>query len=607
MSKNKHILIFPPLSSCKGIHMAVPSLCGQLRKSGYDAERFDYNIDFITDILKYETIEKSLEKSVKVYNELKENKEKFYKKNDSIENELLTEKYNILEKFFSNKNIKDEIKNKLKYIDKAIEVMKSDDFYDNKKFFIADNLIKLFLKVISIPYSPIKIMNMENIDFFRPLSYEYLKYIVTDKRFNIFYEYYQKNLEDIISKKPAFVGVSICYPSQILAGLTICYLLKKRTKAHITIGGGTFNRKNGLLKEYPDFFNQFVDSFLYGEGEYSIIDLAEYLNKERKLKDVHNIIYKTRNKVVANERYSNFSFSNIALPDFSDVDFNKYLSPVNMLPIEIHRGCYWGKCSFCDFNFQQSFSHKNLDTVIKQIKFYKEEYGISNIVIIDSAMPPAFLDKFSDELLKNKLDIKFIMDARLEANYTYDLLKKASDAGLRCVGWGVESVNPRISKLINKGIDIKKGVEILKNSDKAGIWNTVYMFIGFPTETEEEALETINFIKENRDIIHTVCLSKFVLLPNSPIYKDYKKYGISKIISKKGFDVLERYETSSGMTRKEVDQIHHDFQKYKNYFYESVIHDCSFLLNARYLFKYSLNEIKQMYNNLHKTDKQISR
>lgn len=96
--------------------------------------------------------------------------------------------------------------------------------------------------------------------------------------------------------------------------------------------------------------------------------------------------------------------------------------------------------------------------------------------------------------------------------------------------WGLESGSDRIMKLINKGIKLDKRLEILKNSSDSGIWNFCYIFFGFPSETEEEGLQTIEMIESNTDIIHSYGRSVFTLNKHAKLHTDPSTLGILEMV-----------------------------------------------------------------------------
>lgn len=588
-----HILIFPPLEYFGSVQLALPTLSAQLLNAGYKTKVFDFNIDFFVSVLNKDYLLSSLKEIETIFTTLKEQKEEvksFIK--DSIDGEFFNQKIQNFEKFFEKKYIFEKVPN---HIEEAIKILKTEQFYDKKKYKKAYYIIQLAMYIVSLKYSPINVKNAFYVNYTQYLTYEYVKKIVLDPNYNIFYDYYKDKINFIKEYNPKLVGISISYPSQILAGLTLAYLIKKNTKSHVTIGGSLFTRKFDFLKQNSEFFDIFADSIIWGEGEKSIVELAEYVNGKKELDDVSNLIYKKNGNVVLNKTGSSFCFNKTVVPSFVDYDFDKYFAPCIVLPIEIQRSCYWGKCSFCDINYAKSISRKSIQNVIHEIKEYIEKYGISNFVIIDSATTPSFLNDFSDAIIANHLEIRFSTDARLEKQFTYKLLKKAYSAGLRSIGWGIESTVQRVSLLMNKKYNIKEGLEIIKNADKAGIWNNIYMIVGFPSETKEEAIQNVNFIKKHRKIIHSACVSKFGLYKYTHIYENKNDYGLEDVDNILTLNMDVPFKKTTGMSNQEIYEIVEMFNNNRKFLYEDCIHNCSYSQWSQYLFRYSLKEVKQLY------------
>ena len=73
VNKQKLLLIFPPQWTPISPHFALPSLIGQLKSNGFDAEAMDLNIDFFNEILAKENIENSIKTTKKQFECLKKN------------------------------------------------------------------------------------------------------------------------------------------------------------------------------------------------------------------------------------------------------------------------------------------------------------------------------------------------------------------------------------------------------------------------------------------------------------------------------------------------------------------------------------------------------
>lgn len=122
--------------------------------------------------------------------------------------------------------------------------------------------------------------------------------------------------------------------------------------------------------------------------------------------------------------------------------------------------------------------------------------------------------------------------------------------------WGVESGSPRLLKLMKKGVSPKGRLEILRNSTEAGIWNFAYVFFGFPTETQEEAMMTIDLVRHHTDIVHSYGRSVFTLGKHSPLMQDPSHFGVFNLIEEKQeFSTNLTFETLGGLQGLQVTEI----------------------------------------------------
>lgn len=534
MTNNKDkkiLLIFPPEWYFAGPHIALPSLSAQLKKAGYKSEVFDLNIKFFNDILTKEYIENNIEKIKILYEELPCEK-------DFETNPIAQKKYLKIKQYIENLKL-DKLP---QAIEKAINIIKTPSlFKDIKEVYKALYLIKLTIEIIFFEHErEIKHKNYENI-----------KQLILDNRKNIYYDYFSKILFDIKEKNADFIGISISSDEQAIAGLTLAYLLKKHTNTHINIGGIFLSHNPDVLKKYPEIFELFADSISLGEGEKSIIELAKYINGEIEIENISNIAYEKNGNVFINRKPTNIQLSELEIPDYSDINLTDYFSPFPSLPISMSRGCYWNKCSFCVLGYDKNYSEKPIDNLINELKFYKEELGISYFSVIDQCVTPQYLNKLCDEILKNKLELYFNISLRIEKEFDKPLLKKMFNAGFIRIFWGLESINQKTLNDMQKGINAKFIKKILKDSNDIGIWNFAYFIIGFPTESFKETLKTIDFIFENKKIISEYCCTPFNLAKNSICLKNPEKFKIKILENQEDFSNHILYEDNGQQKKKQ--------------------------------------------------------
>jgi hypothetical protein len=105
-----------------------------------------------------------------------------------------------------------------------------------------------------------------------------------------------------------------------------------------------------------------------------------------------------------------------------------------------------------------------------------------------------------------------------------------------------------------KGTQRQTMSRVLKASAQAGIWNHTFFFFGFPTETLDDAQETVNFIYAHQDLIHSASPGEFVLERYAPAHLSPQKFGIRRIMQQPERDlaIYFDYEVEAGLSADEA-------------------------------------------------------
>ena len=88
-----------------------------------------------------------------------------------------------------------------------------------------------------------------------------------------------------------------------------------------------------------------------------------------------------------------------------------------------------------------------------------------------------------------------IIRAEAQKQFTPELCQKMHDAGFRLLFLGLESGCDRVLQLMKKGTEKVTAAQVCRNVREAGIWSHLYVFLGFPGETRDEAMETAEFLR----------------------------------------------------------------------------------------------------------------
>jgi len=504
-------------------YLACAILAGQVEEAGYHARTIDYNIEFFNDILQPAYLEKSLEMAhsflacptIECANA--SDKETFAPRLETI----ALERQRIIKSYFE--QCGDQIKPTIEALPEAVRVLRERDlFYDPEKLYRAKDVIKSALQIASLPYVPARIQ-IDNYIANPIMTYDFadIDFQCREPALNMFLPYFEKKIACADFSNIDLIGISITDLSQIVPGFTLARLLKEKTNAKICLGGNYVYKIAKELKKIPQVFHDYCDYLLIGDGETNIVELVNFLAGKCSVNAVHSLVYMdAAGTVGSTEPTPALQLDVVAYPNFDTYAFQKYFSPELVIPVQLGKGCYWGKCTFCDFyTGQQKFDLKSVVRAVDEVEFLSKKYHSPFFNFVDECIPPKFYHAFAKEIIKRGIKIYFYSFARLEKGFTKEVLRDLYQAGARFFMWGYEAESERVMGLMNKGIDLKYRKQILTDAMDVGLWNLCTFLLGYPSETPEELQATIDTIY-NEKLVDTCTPSNFALKKNA-ILKDH--------------------------------------------------------------------------------------
>ncbi|MEK7279630.1 MAG: radical SAM protein, partial [Nitrospirota bacterium] len=306
-----------------------------------------------------------------------------------------------------------------------------------------------------------------------------------------------------------------------------------------------------------------VDSFILFEGEYPLLRLIEELEGQRDFKSVPNMVYSKEGHTYINEPFYIGDPKELPTPDYDGFPLRQYHTPRLVLPLQTSRGCYWRRCAFCNLHLDHlTYRSRPIDMVMEDIATLKKKYDTDFFFFSDEAVPIPTLKKISERVIEERLDIKWTGGVRFEQALTKETLSKMSEAGCLKLVFGLESFSQRVLDLMGKGTSTSDIRRIVDDCLDAGIALHLYIIVGFPSETEEEAKETFLFVMQNERLLDSQgfsCLPcLFDLQKGTPIMELPIKYGIKEIKAPAVHDMTLGYfyETEKGMNPEQADKIY---------------------------------------------------
>jgi amino acid adenylation domain-containing protein len=229
-------------------------------------------------------------------------------------------------------------------------------------------------------------------------------------------------------------------------------------------------------------------------------------------------------------------FDALPYPDRTLIDYTKYHRYIgeapakNSITLQATRGCPYN-CAFCHKIWPKKHVARSAENIFKEIS-YSRDAGVRRFAFIDDIFN---LDRnnsrrLMEKIVKHRMDIQLFFPNGFRADIlTKDFIDLMIEAGAVNIDVALESASPRIQKLIRKNLDLEKFSENVRYIAEKypHVVLEMEMMIGFPTETEEEALMTLDFLKQLK-WVHFPNLHILKIYPNTNMYRLAVENGISK-------------------------------------------------------------------------------
>jgi ribosomal peptide maturation radical SAM protein 1 len=360
-------------------------------------------------------------------------------------------------------------------------------------------------------------------------SHEKLSFQEYLEKTDVFYNWF---FENINWQEFDIIGFSLNY-GQFLPSLSFAKKIKETNPEKIIILGGS--RTTGLIGERALQTFDFIDYIVSGDGEEPLYNIS---TQSENLRQIPGLIYRKNGKIISNGINNTTNINDLPIPSFDsyyvelkDVspDIQQFFSYAGKLPIEISRGCWWNKCSFCNLNLQHKrYREKNVEKIVKEIDFLSNKYKMLNFQIIGNTLPVKDHKILCKKIIQLKKDLTFFAEARADhlKSDDYNLLKKA---GFKNIQTGIESFSSNYLKKMNKGTRIIDNIAALKFCKENNIKNSYNLIVGYPNEEKIDFDETKINIELFKKYLEPPNLCQFRLVYESPIHCNPILYNIDKI------------------------------------------------------------------------------
>ena len=366
------------------------------------------------------------------------------------------------------------------------------------------------------------------------------------------FTYLDEILIDIFDKRikqvdPKLVCLSVPFPGNLYTSLRCAQWLKAHYPAiKVAMGGGFANTELRSLSDARVF--EFYDFITLDDGEAPLEILIDHIDGKKEQHELKRCFTLLNGVVVYinNTSCSDYKQGQVGTPDYEGLLLDKYISAIEVInpmhslwsdgrwnKLTMAHGCYWGKCTFCDISLDYIKTYEPIaaSLIVDRMQELVEKTGENGFHFVDEAAPPSLMKAVAIEIIRRNLVVSWWANVRFEKSFTRDLCLLLKAAGCIAVSGGLEVASDRLLELINKGITVAQVAKVSKHFSDAGIMVHAYLMYGFPTQTVQETIDSLEMVRQlfETGVLQSAFWHLFTMTAHSPVGLEPEKYKVKKV------------------------------------------------------------------------------
>ncbi len=209
------------------------------------------------------------------------------------------------------------------------------------------------------------------------------------------------------------------------------------------------------------------------------------------------------------------------------------------------RDCWYHQCSFCSWTtLFPYFNKRKPSSLLDEIGVLIDKFSVREIMDDTGTFPIGdWLRDFCEGMIKRGYNKKINIDCnmRLGSSITQDDVRLMKRAGFRLILVGIESANQKTLDRINKGENIEEMISNVMMLRRNGLFPHITIMFGYPWETEEEALNTLDLGRNLliKNYAYTMQATLVIPYPGTPLFDECLQNGWLTTDDWERFDMRE--------------------------------------------------------------------
>jgi radical SAM superfamily enzyme YgiQ (UPF0313 family) len=328
------------------------------------------------------------------------------------------------------------------------------------------------------------------------------------------------------------VGISVLTGPMIRGAIEVATAVKNYTPWLPVIFGGWHP---SLLPD--ETLNEaFVDMVVRGQGEITIVEVAQALAHKTPLNNIAGLSWKNNGRRTHNVDRKVEPLDALPVPAFDLTNFDAYekLCGIRKLAYATSVGCPYA-CNYCTDQvfYKRRFNALSADRVVSEMIDLVTRYRTEEVALLDSNFPvqlPRALE-IARGILESGVKFKWTFQASTDflCRMSEDDVRLLGASGVSHMGFGTESTSESVLKLMNKRHQrVDEMYETARKAQLGGIRVTFNLIFGYPGETEADRIITFQTMSDIGRQFSNVSFSPniFTPYPGIPIWPQLREMGV---------------------------------------------------------------------------------
>src|SRR5262245_8288339 len=360
----------------------------------------------------------------------------------------------------------------------------------------------------------------------------------------------------IVSEGATLIGLT-CMFDQTIASVALSKLIKEQSPEPLVVLGGYAVREptgSSLLRAFP-----WIDAVCAGEGEEVIAPLA-WASVGQALHDVPGIIYRSyEGETHVSPLAPQTSMSASPTPDFSDfvgdvaeLDRRHGVHiPIERLPLENSRGCWWGAkhhCIFCGIHDDDMhFRAKSADIVLRDLDVLRVRHGVTAFRFSDYILPHNYYQTLLPELARRGRPYRLTTEIKADVDAKRFVL--LVEAGFEEVHPGIESFSSKALRAMDKGVSAVHNVYTLLLARRHGVVVHYNFLYAFPSDDAADYAEMVQQLPRLRHLDPPSTRLEVQVTRHAPLRANPGRFGLPTPVHEPSYDLIfsARYIADTGL------------------------------------------------------------